>query len=152
MSTYTVGLVERLLRHFLDVRYLLDVNVQKLNDTSVVRLKEHRTKRELPLGMSISDTQDWPFRERRHARSPIDGKARARAREELHCAILDIEEAFPRISDEDQELIIKYHILQTHTLDELVRERQLSSRGAMQRRILRAVERLRREMERGYDA
>ena len=149
MSTYTVGLVERILRNFLDIRYTLEGNVQQLHDTAIVRNPVHASTRERPLGMSVNDPRGWPFREARHAREPMNGKAKARAKEELHCAVLDVEEAFPFLAKDDQELILKYHILQTHTLDELLIERGLSSRGAMQRRILRAVERLRREMERG---
>ena len=149
MSTYTVGLVERILRNLLDIRYTLEGNVQQLHDTTVVRNPEKASTRERPLGMSENDPRSWPFREARHAREPMNGKAKARAKEELHCAVLDVEAALPLLSEDDQELLFKYHIFQTHTLDELVVERGLTSRGAMQRRILRAVERLRREMEHG---
>lgn len=149
MSAYTTGLVERLLRNFLDIRYALEGNAQQLHDTTLVRNPQNASTRERPLGMAHNDPRGWPFREARHAREPMNGKAKARAKEELHCAVIDIEAAFPLLSQDDQELLLKYHILQTHTLDELVVERGLTSRGAMQRRILRAVDRLRREMEHG---
>lgn len=148
MSTYSVSSVERLLRNYLNIRYLLDVNAQQLRDTSVSVGPNAETRREMPLGMSRTDTVAWPFRETRHARPPIDGKARARAREELHCSVIDLENVFPYLSKEDQELLTKYHVYQTHTLDDLTAERGLTSRGAMQRRILRSVGRLRNLLER----
>lgn len=144
--TYTATMVERLLRNYLDLRATIGGRGQQLTDVYVAT-KARASPRERPLGHQVGQT--WPFMEPRHARPPLDGKARARQFEELHCAIIDLEAALARTHDDDLELLYKYFILQTHTLDALVAERQVTSRGSMRQRVWRAVERLAREMERG---
>lgn len=133
MITYTEGSVERLLRNYLDIRATLEGNTQKLHDTYTIPLKQQQ--------------QTNPFSIPRHAKPPRDGKAKARFLEELLCAVIDLEEAFPRLSPDDQELLLKYHISQGYTLDELMAERGVTSRGSMQLRIRRSVQRLVRELE-----
>jgi hypothetical protein len=147
VATYTVGTVERLLRNYLDVRYALEGRGQQLPDTYVVREKRDTSERERPFGHGTG--QSWPFMEPKHARAPMDGKAKARLMEDFHCAIIDIENALRDMSDDDLELIYKYYILGTHTLDDLLVERGAQSRGSMLRRNQRAVARLTQRMERG---
>ena len=139
---YTVALVERLLRNYLDIRYTLEGRGQQLPDTYAT-FPKRVTRTEQPLGMTAHGTP-WPFMEPLHAKAPTDGKRKARLLEELHCSIIDIETALPHMSDDDLELIYQYHVLQTHTLDELAKERRLTSRGSMHQRVYRAVERLTR--------
>ncbi len=145
-ATYTVGIVERLLRNYLDIRSYLEGKGQLLPDTYTVKPAPRTNKERMPLGQTAL-SQPWPFMEAPRARAPMDGKARARTIQDLHVSCLDIEEALKKLHDDDVELLLKYHILQTHTLDQLVVERQVTSRGSMQRRVRRAVERLVRELE-----
>jgi hypothetical protein len=117
-----------------------------MHDSAVyVRPKVIPSDRERPFGMT--DRQPWPFRDTPHAKPPRDGKAKARTMEDLHCAVLDIEEGLRHMHPQDVDLLMKYHILQTHTLDELVAECKLASKGSMQQRLFRIVQRLTREME-----
>lgn len=135
---YTAKLVERLLRSYLDILCTLEGNTQNLHDTFVTKRK--RTSAIRPFG--DNSNQPWPFMEPLHAKPPMDGKTKARFLEDLHCAALDIEAAFPRLADDDKELLLKYHITQSHTLDELMKERNVTSRGSMHQRIFRSVQRL----------
>ena len=139
---YTVGLVEKMLRSYLDIKYTLEGKGQQLPDTYAT-FPKNSNKIEQPLGMTRTGSP-WPFMEPRHAKVPTDGKQKARFLEELHCATIDIEEAFKEVTDDDLELLYKYHVFQTHTLDELAYERNVKSRGSMRQRVLRAVERLTR--------
>jgi len=68
-------------------------------------------------------------------------------RENLHIAIIDLENALQRLHDNDLELIYKFHIFQTCSLDELCKEYGIHSRSGMSLRIHRAVKRLVRIME-----
>lgn len=160
MKTYSTDLVERLLRNLLDIREMLSGGSgAKVPDNYAIRTPKKRTddQRELPLGMSPNDPRGWPFREPQHAKEPFDGKAKAKLTQELHCSVIDLEMALERkdqrgnylVDEDDMDLLLKYHILQTHTLDDLLHERQAVSRGSMQRRILRAVRRLAGIMEQG---
>lgn len=142
--TYTANQVAKLLANYLDIRYTLETRGQQLPDTYVIA-KPQPTKRELPLGMSPRD-EHFPFMETRHARTPMDGKAKARLIEDLHVSALDIEHAWPHIADDDADLLAKYYVLHTHTLDDLLVEHGHTSRGSMHQRIQRAVKRLTHKM------
>lgn len=149
MAAYTTALVEKILRNYLDIRATLEGNAQRVHDTycAVKRPnfdKQRRASRRRAFGQT---DERWPFMEPQHAKPPMDGKAKARAMEELHCAAIDLETAFPRLLKDEQELLLKYHVYQTHTLDELTKELGLASRGAMQQRIYRVVRNLAGEME-----
>lgn len=149
MPTYTPRTVERYLKNYLDIRYMLDGRGQQLPDTYAVKAPA-RSADNLPFGQTASG-QAWPFMEPHRARSPVDGKRKARLLEDLHCVCLDIEDASKRVTDEDLELIYKYLILGTYTLDELVAERGVTSRGSMLRRIQRAVARYAYAMEHPHE-
>lgn len=146
MATYTVRSVERFLRSYLDILCTLEGNTQSLHDTYVTKKKKKTHREAVPFGQTTQG-EPWPFMEPKHARSPTDGKTKARFLEDLHCAVLDIEEAFPLLSEDDQYLIREYHITQNKTLDELMVERSVASRGSLHQRIHRAVRRLTYLME-----
>lgn len=120
---YTTTLVGRLLRNYHTIIATLNTRSQQLPTHYIEKRDFNRD----------------PFATA-HARTPVDGKARARQIEELHVSILDLEGAFPRLSTDDQELLVKYYI-HGETLDELCKERHVTSRGSMQRRIQRALQR-----------
>ena len=125
MHAYTTVMVERLLRNFVDIRCTLEARGQQLPDTYLVGPRREGT---------------------RHARGPTDGKARARQIEELHVATLDIIDGLALLTEDDRQLLIDYHILQNKTLDDLVKEFNTQSRGSMQRRVYRCVQRLTRKI------
>lgn len=154
MRSYSVQSVERLLRNYFDFRYnLLDggsgqpIALPAEEIVAPAQASESYTKRR-PLGWSKND-QRWPFMEPRHAHTKTDGKRKAQLMTEIHVAVLDLERGLKGLSDDDCELIYKFHLFQTRTLDELCVERNLHSRGSMSRRIERAVQRLVFEMEFG---
>jgi len=126
MQAYTPAQVERILRNFLDIRATLEARGQQLPDLYITGPKREGT---------------------RHARMTTDGKAKARLMEELHVATIDILDGLHRVSHDDAYLLINYYILGNSTLDDFVRERKMHSRGSMQRRIARAVQRLTRVLE-----
>ena len=131
---YTTTRLEKLLSNYLDIRATLNGRSQQLHDTNTVEETDHR-----------------PMASRSHAKAPQNGKGRARMMEDLHVSCIDIEQGLPQLTQEDQRLIIDYHILHRKTLDELCVERKYTSRGSMQRRIQRAVARLVDVMERRYE-
>lgn len=110
-------------------------------DTLGVR-SEVQAMKELPLGLTTNDPRPWPFHEIHHAKPPRDGKARAKSIQEIHVSMIDIEVALRALTDDDLELIYKYFLLQSHTLEELCAERKNYSRGSMLLRCRRAVGRL----------
>lgn len=148
MAVYTVNMVEKYLRMYQDIRFTLEGNCQRLPDTYTLRTKPKRNLTRQPFGQTATG-EPWPFMEPKHAKPPMDGKRNAQLMEDLHTAVLDIESAFPRLSEDDQQLIYDYHITQNKNLDEIAVERNVSSRGSMCQRIARAVQRLTREMENG---
>jgi hypothetical protein len=146
--------VERLLRNYIDFRLnLLDGGSSQTPEdpseeaAAPAQAVESFDKRR-PLGWSMND-QRWPFMEPRHAHSKIDGKRKAQLITEIHVCVLDLERGLKGLADDDLELVYKYHLFQTRTLDELCVERGVASRGSMSRRIERAVNRLVFEMEYG---
>jgi hypothetical protein len=147
MAIYTTSNVERLLRSYLDIKQTLETRGQILPDLYTMKPKP-RSSVGLPFGQTPSG-KAWPFMEPQRAKAPTDGKRQARQMEELHVCCLDIEEALPKVTDDDLELLYKFYIFQTHTLDDLVAERKVTSRGSMRQRCHRAVERLTRVLEYG---
>ena len=163
MRVYTVPIVERILHSSLDIVLLLEGGSTTVDNPFIIEQKPRSG--ELPLGQRPTDPS-WPFHEHRHARRTFDGKARGRSMEELHCAILDIEEGMAHLqwlskhhanevtrqqAAEDFYLIYMYHILHYYTLDELAAQRKVKSRGSMQLRLSRAVKRLTHILEDGED-
>ena len=134
--TYTPRFVERLLKSYLDIVSTLEGKGQEIIEAAPAQSRDFLEK---------SDS----FVREIHARTKVDGKGKARDLEDLHCAILDLEKHLPTMHRDDQELIIRYHIRQDLTLEELAAERRVASKGSMQKRIYRAVSRLARKMENG---
>lgn len=140
---YTVNQLERLLGSYLEIRGLLAGDPPSGGDGNLYIFDE-------------IDNGRGPFGQPKHAKAPRDGKAQARAREELHCAVIDIEMAltavdedgYPRISNNDLWLIVNYWIYQYYTLQELCDAVGTTSRGSMLRRCRRAVANLLAEIER----
>jgi hypothetical protein len=156
--TYTPPLVERVLRNYIDIRSTFEGKAQRVHDSSAV-IKKREPTREVPLG---GKNQPWPFMEKLHAATPNDGKRRARQMEDLLCSVIDVDNALAELREiaeaspnpalraqaqEDYFLLINYHILHLYTLDELMVLRGVSSRGSMQKRVFRAVQRLTKIME-----
>jgi hypothetical protein len=125
MHVYTTAMVERILRNFVDIRCMLEARGQQLPDTYLIGPRREGT---------------------RHTRGPTDGKAKSRQIEELHVSTIDIVDGLARLSEDDRRLIVDYHIKQTKTLDDLVKEFKTQSRGSMQQRVYRSVARLTRTM------
>lgn len=154
MRSYSVQRVERLLHNYIDFRLnLLDGGSSQTpaeaSETAAAPARAALSYTKVrPLGWTEND-QRWPFMEPRHAHAKIDGKRKAQLMTEIHVSVLDLECGLKRISDDDLEIIYKYHLFQTRTLDELCVERGVKSRGSMSRRIERAVSRLVFEMEHG---
>jgi hypothetical protein len=156
MQRYTLGVTERLLRNFLDIRETLLGRAQPIAPNPTVLTPPVRMPGRIPLGQTATSTRPWPFIGKGHARPARDGKMRARQMEDLHCAVIDIEMALNartsdgdyRISHDDFFFLTEYYIYQNYTLDELCALRKTTSRGSMQRRCQRAVQRLVDELER----
>lgn len=128
-----------LMQNYINIRIRLLDRMRTNPDSLYVRTETETTK-EKPLGSNSS--QAWPFMERSTAKSAVDGKKKAMMEEELHVAAIDLEEALSKLGDEDLDLVVKYFILQTHTLDELCTYKNLSSKGGLQERLQRIVKRL----------
>lgn len=148
MHVYSIPSVIRLLRSYIDFRHYLLGQAVRNADTYAVPDQKIERRGELPLGQTKGDKRPWPFRELMRAKAPRDGKRRAQLMQDIHVSMIDLEEGLKLLSDDDLELIYKYHLFQTHTLEDLCAERGTRDRGAMSRRVERAVERLVRAMER----
>jgi hypothetical protein len=152
---YTVATTERLLRNYTQIRNVIAGNAPQQSNENAYLTARTSFMREQPLGQGPRDERPWPFMEKKHARGVRDGKAQARAREELWVSVIDVEEALfavdkdghPLIQPDDNFILIQYYIHQNFTLDEMCKKFGVTSRGSMQRRCLRAVERLVRILE-----
>lgn len=145
---YTPAAVVRIARSYIDFQLTFQGQAQQIIDPQMMTVtNEHPFVGERPLGMRASDTRPWPFREPQHARLPFDGKAKALKMQDIHAMMMDFEEGVKHMADDDLTLIYSYHVCQTRTLDELCREFNITSRGAMSARIHRAVRRLSKIME-----
>lgn len=145
MVTYTPMMVERYLRNYLDIRLSLDLQgtdyrVAAPTQVAVV------VRKNVPLGQTKANPR-WPFMDKQHAPRVRDGKQQSRQREEFHCAILDVEIAMKKISDDDYWIIYNHLIMGTQSLDDLVKMFHFKGRSGARMRVMRAVNRLTREME-----
>jgi hypothetical protein len=130
---YTPAQVERIAQNYFQIKSGLYGFTKVPNDRHIFNTEE--------------STQHFlPMQEPRHARPVIDGKAKAQNSLELHCAVMDFEIALEKLPDRDLELLYKYHVFATHTLEELCVERGISSRGSMSDLLTRIVKRLTRIM------
>lgn len=137
---YTPVQVERLLKNYLAIRsVLLGSTRQPADRVFYVDTPQDAERFERPFGF---DGKPWPMNEPQHARKTVDGKAKARAATELHVSVIDLENGMRRLPDDDLELVYKYYLFQTHTLEELCAERSIPSPETMRRRLKRVLRRL----------
>lgn len=130
---YTTSQVERIAQNYFHIKSALYGFTKVPNDRHIFITDE--PKPDL-----------LPMQEVRHAKTPIDGKAKAQNTLELHCAVMDFELALQKLSDRDLELLYKYHVFGTYTLEELCAERGISSKGSMSDLLTRILKRLTRIM------
>lgn len=143
--TYRPHEVERLAQNYLHIRStLLGSSRPSAQRFYITPPADPASRSERPFG--DNGTSPWPFREPRRASPVIDGKARAQAALELHVVTLDFELALKRMPDRDLELLYKYYVFGTHTLDDLCLERGITSRGSMSDVLMRMIRRLTRLM------
>jgi len=132
-AVYTPSQVERIAQNYFQIKSALYGFTKVPNDRHIFITDE--AKPDL-----------LPMQEVRHAKTPIDGKAKAQNTLELHCAVMDFELALDKMSERDLELLYKYHIFGTYTLEELCVERGISSKGSMSDLLTRVIKRLTRIM------
>jgi hypothetical protein len=148
--SYSPEQVVRLLNNYLDFRFTLVGEGAAGSPTTYTAPDEHYVRpMDRPFGMTATDRREWPFMGMPHAKPPRDGKAKAKQIQEIHISIIDLDAALERLDDDELELIYKYHLFQTRTLEELCIERN-TNRWALTRQIERAVRRLARLMEQPY--
>lgn len=144
--SYTPHQVERLLRNYFQIKSVLHGSSRPPADRAApVNDRPQEDQRPHPIKDFV------PFSEPRHARGHIDGKARARAATELHVSVMDLEIGLTRLSDHDLELVYKYFLFGTHTLDELCIDRGVTSRASMSKLLQRVLRRLTKAMNNDPD-
>ena len=114
-NDYTSVMVRNLLTQYLTLReFLWEGTATQSPITQYVRKS---TLKDLPLG--ATNTNPFPFQEKNHASSRLDGKRRARAREELLVMVVDLEEGLKELSQHDQAILTNYFILDRLTLEDI---------------------------------
>lgn len=141
-ATYTVAQVERLLRSYFEIRSVLHGSSRPPMSRHYLTVTVDRPDKEYPLGANAENP--GPFSLPNHARGHVDGKAKARAAEELHVSVIDLETALGVLSNSDFDLVYKYFIVGSHTLDQLCLERGVKDRGGMSQLLTRVLRRLTR--------
>lgn len=92
---YTQLQVARLLTHYHIVRGMLYGKSQSIQETYPI------------------ETEEIP---RRHAASVIDGKERARKKEELLCMLIDLETGLQRCDETVRKVLVEHFITETNVL------------------------------------
>lgn len=140
MSEYNNKVVRNLLSQYLTLREFLCEGTGHSSPT--VQYKRKGTLRSLteqPLGATADSPH--PFQVKNHAQSKPDGKAKARAREEIHIMIMDLEAGLSKLSDHDHDLLIDYFVYERTTLDELC-EKKNKEKPAVAMLIKRTLDKL----------
>lgn len=132
-SEYTPAQVERIAENYFMIKSALYGSPRVPHDRHIFNTEE-------------STKQALPMQEPNHAKPVIDGKAKAQNTLELHCAAMDFEMGVERLPERDAELLLKYFVFGTHTLDELCAERGITSKGSMSDLLSRIIKRLTRIM------
>lgn len=135
--SYTPAQVERLLKNYLTIRSMLDGSPRPPMVQMLV------TEQEEP----VEDR--GPFSKPHRARGVIDGKARARAVEELHVSALDLEIGMQRMPTREANVLLHYFVMETHTLEDLCADWNVHSRASMHKIVKRIVRRLTEVMNYG---
>lgn len=136
---YTPAQVERILKNYLTIRSMLDGSSRP----PMVVLPADPKPADEPL------LDRGPFSIPKHARVHIDGKARARATEELLVCTLDLEDGIKRMPKREAVVLAQYFIYESHTLEELCADWNVNSRASMHKIIKRLVRRLTEVMNYG---
>lgn len=145
IKEYNNQTVIRLMNNYINIRMrLLDGMPTRPTPLYTSGPKDQKKKKEQPLGSNSG--QSWPFMEKPKAQPNIDGKKKARMIEELHVSAIDLEEALAKLHEGDLDLVLKYYVYQTHNLDDLCNERNLTSKGGMQERLQRVIKKIVKHM------
>lgn len=103
---------------------------------------------EMPLGHTHSDPP-WPYMVKTNASQRVDGKRRAMKAQDFHVAMTDLEQGLRCITDNYLEVIYKYYLFQSHSLEELAVELGLGFKSSAQHRCAAAIKALTRHMNSG---
>lgn len=114
-NDYTPGMVRNLLTQYLALKEFLWEGTA--NHSPTVQYVRKSTLKSMPLG--ATNTNPFPFQEKQHASSKLDGKRRARAREELLVMLIDLEQGLEKVSAHDKEILVNYFILDRVTLEDI---------------------------------
>lgn len=151
-DVYTVAAVTYLLTEYVIIRTrLIEPGNKSQSDTVIYEATPSTLpKAKRPLGFTPTGTP-WPFMEGgKRASTPRDGKKKARAIEGILISLVDLEAGLRATPDDDLELLYKYYLFGTRTLDELCRERDVATTEMMLRRCEHAVERLTDRLNKGH--
>lgn len=136
---YTPAQVERILKNYLAIRSMLDGSSRP---PMVVPPADSAPD-------AVTPADRGPFSIPQHAKPHIDGKARARATEELLVCSLDLEDGIKRIPKREATVLAQYFIYETHTLEDLCADWNVNSRASMHKIIKRLVRKLTEVMNYG---
>lgn len=140
MSEYNNKVTRNLLSQYLTLReFLCEGTGQSSPTTQYLRKGTLRSLTERPLGATADSPH--PFQVKNYAQSKPDGKAKARAREELHTMLIDLETGLSKLSNHDRNLLIDYFVYEAITLDELC-EQKNKEKPAVAMLIKRTVDKL----------
>lgn len=140
MSEYNNKIVRNLLSQYLVLReFLCEGTGQSSPTVQYLRKGTLRSLTERPLGATADSPH--PFQVKNYAQSKPDGKAKARAREELHIMLIDLEKGLMHLSDHDRSLLVDYFVYEDLTLDELC-EQKKKDKAAVSMYIKRTVDKL----------
>jgi len=132
VSEYTPAIVKNLLNEYLRLReFLWEGTAQQSPMPQFTRKFETKPKHRIPLGGS--NQSPFPFMEKSHASVAMDGKKRARSREELLAMLIDLETGLSGLSPDNRELVIKYFILDTIDLNDISKIRGFSATSSSSR-------------------
>lgn len=142
---YTPAQVERIAKNYPQIKSMIYGSTKVPMDREIFIAPPSKDDgTEKPLGWERG--KGWPMSEPKHARAPVDGKTKAQNQLELHAAAMDFEIGMSKLSPKDADLVIKYYVLGTHTLEELCIDRGISSKGSMSDLLTRVIKRLTRIM------
>lgn len=135
---YTPAQVERLMKNYLAIRSMLDGSSRPPMVTMPPDPKE------------VEQPPDrGPFSVPKRASVHVDGKARARATEELHVSTLDLEIGIKKLPKREAQVLALYFIYESHTLEDLCADWNVNSRASMHKILKRLVRKLTEVMNYG---
>src|SRR5690606_22938092 len=136
---YSLGVVARLLTDYCVLRSGMTGSLPQSGEPTIyVDTPNPIVSRDLPFGYSNSDM--IPFRGMKRAAPSRDGKQQGRNIEDLHCAVIDLEEGIRRLDRADFKLL-KLRYLEGYEVQELAKA-YLVTEGAMEWMIQTSLTRL----------